>query len=101
VPGRKLDALGRQEIEERVVARRQRAMHRRDHAFVLLRTGDREHSWVTRGDLFRLGAHAAGDDDLAVLRHRLADCRQRFRLCAVQKTAGVDDDEVRATMFAG
>src|SRR5215831_1565531 len=56
VPGRKLDALGGQEIDERVVARRQRAMHRGDHAFVLLRTSDREHPGISRGDLFWLGA---------------------------------------------
>src|SRR5262245_63945383 len=73
-------------------------MHRRDHALVLLWTGDREHSWVTRGDLFRLGAHAAGHDYLAVLVERLADGGERFRLGAVEKAAGVDDREVSAGM---
>src|SRR5262245_21159030 len=73
-------------------------MHRRDHALVLLRTGDREHSRVTRGDLFRLGAHAAGHDYLAVLVERPADGGERFRLGAVEKAAGVDDREVSAGM---
>jgi len=100
VPRRKLDALGGQEIEERVMARRQRAMHCRDHALVLLRTSDREDPGVTGGDLLRLGAHAAGHDHLAVLVERLADGSERFRLGAVEKAAGVDDREVGAGMGA-
>ena len=43
VPRRELDAFRRHQIEERIVLRRQCAMHRIDHAFVLLRAGDREH----------------------------------------------------------
>src|ERR1700745_149853 len=73
-------------------------MHGRDHALVLLRTSDREHSWVTGGDLLRLGAHAAGHDQLAVLVERLADGGERFRLGAVEKAAGVDDREVGTGM---
>ena len=52
------------------------------------------------GDLFRLRAHAAGDDDLAVFRHGRADGGERFRLRAVEKTAGIDDGEVGAGMLA-
>ena len=52
------------------------------------------------GDLLRLRAHAAGDDDLAVLGQRLADGVERFRLRAVEEAAGVDDDEVGALVLA-
>ena len=52
------------------------------------------------GDLLGLGAHAAGDDDLAVLRQRLADGVERFRLGAVEKAAGVDDHQVGALVLA-
>ena len=52
------------------------------------------------GDLLRLGAHAAGDDDLAVFRHGGADGGERLRLRAVEKAAGIDDGEVGAGMVA-
>src|SRR5262249_59004763 len=77
MPRGELDASGWQQVDERVMARRQRAMHRLDHALVLLRTGDGEHLRIARGDLLRLGAHAAGHDHLAVLVERLADGRER------------------------
>ncbi len=52
------------------------------------------------GDLLRLRAHAAGDDDLAVLGHGGADGGEQFRLGAVEKAAGIDDGEVGAGMLA-
>ncbi len=58
-------------------------------------------SGIALGDRLGLGAHAAGDDDLAVLRQRLADRRERFRLRAVEEPAGVDDGEVGAVVLAG
>ena len=101
VPRRQLDAFRRHQIEERIVLRRRRAMHGVEHALVLLRAGDRRARWgMCGGDLLRLGAHAAGDDDLAVFRQRLADGGERFRLGAVEKAAGVDDDEVGAGVLA-
>ena len=101
VPRRKLDAFRRHEIEEGVVPWRERAVHRRDHALVLLRPGHREHVRIGFGDLLRLGAHAAGDDDFAVLIERLPDRGQRFRLGAVEKTAGVDDHQIGAGVRPG
>ena len=80
--------------------RRQRPMHGVQHALILLRTRNREHAGIGRLDLFGFGAHAAGDDDLAVLGHRLADGAQRFLLGAVEEAAGVDDDDVGAVMLA-
>ena len=101
VPGRELDALRRHEVEERVVRRRRRRVHGRDDALVGLRPGDREHVGEALADLVGLGPHAAGDDDLAVLGHRLADGAERFRLGAVEEAAGVDDDEIGAGMRLG
>ena len=43
VPRRELDALGRHQIEKRIVLRRRRAVHGLEHALVLLRAGDRQH----------------------------------------------------------
>ena len=76
-----------------------RAVHRLEHALVLLRAGDREHVREALGDLLGLGAHAAGDDHLAVLGERVADRVERFRLRAVEEAAGVDDDEVGALVL--
>ena len=101
VPGRELDALRRHEVEIRVVRRRRRRVHGRDDALVGLRPGDREHVGEALADLAGLRAHAAGDDDLAVLGHRLADGAERFRLGAVEEAAGVDDDEIGAGMRLG
>src|SRR5262245_43266002 len=82
------------------MARRQRTMHRLDHALVLLRTRDGEDLRIARGDFLRLGAHAAGHDYLAVLIERLADGRERFRLGAVEKAAGIDHRQIGAGMRA-
>ncbi len=100
MPRRELDALRRHQVDERVVLRRRRAMHGLHHALVLLRAGDREHVGIARGDLFRFRAHAAGDDDLAVFRQGFADGAEQFRLRAVEKPAGIDDDEVGAVVLA-
>ena len=75
-------------------------MHGVEHALILLRAGDRQHAGIGRLDLLGLGAHAAGDDDLAVFGHGLADGAERFLLGAVEEAAGVDDDEVGAVMLA-
>jgi transposase len=56
VARRKLDALGRDEVEERVVLRRRGAMHRVEHALVLLRTGDGSYVLPTSLPVRRLEA---------------------------------------------
>src|SRR5262249_2923906 len=76
------------------------AMHGVQHALILLRPRDREHAGIGRRNLLGLGAHAAGDDDLAVFGHGIADRRQRFLLGAVEEAAGVDDDDIGAVMLA-
>src|SRR4029077_18139737 len=80
MPRRELDALGRQQIEERIVLRRRRAMDGLDYALVLLRAGDGEHARIMRDDLLGLRTHAAGDDHLAVRANRLANSCERFGL---------------------
>ncbi len=80
--------------------RRQRAVHGVQHALILLRARDREHAGIGCCDLLGLRAHAAGDDDLAVLGHCLADGAERFLLGAVEEPAGVDDHEIGTVMLA-
>jgi hypothetical protein len=50
---------------------------------------------MSREDLLGLCAEAARNDDLAVLRERLADCVERLVYGLVDEAAGIDDDEVR------
>ena len=69
-------------------------MHGLDDALIGLRAGDRQHVGEALGDRFGLGAHAAGDDDLAVFLQRGADRLERLRLGAVEEAARVDDDDV-------
>ena len=97
---RELDALLGHEVEKRVMRRRGGAMHRLDDALIGLRAGDRQDLRKALGDRLRLGAHAAGDDDLAVLLQRRADRLQQLGLGAVEKAAGVDDDHIGAGMGA-
>src|SRR3569623_1276264 len=84
----------------RIMHRRQGTVHGVEHALILLRAGDRQDVGIFLLELLRLCAHAAGDDDLAVLRHGLADGAERFLLGAVEKAAGIDDDDVRAVVLA-
>ena len=94
MPRRELDALGWNKVGIRVVLRGRGAMHRFKHALVLLRPGHGEHVRMQRGDLFRLGAHAAGHDHFAVFGKRRADGCEQFRLRAIEKAASVNDGEV-------
>jgi len=98
VARRELDALRRHQVDERMVARRHRPVHRVDHAFVLLRAGDGEDVGKPPGDLLRLRAHAPRDDHFPGISERGADGIERLRLGAVEKAAGVDDHEVGAVV---
>jgi hypothetical protein len=71
-------------------------MHGLHHTGRIVRAGNREHRWMRLPDDLLLDAQAAGHDDLAVLRQRLADRVERFRDRGVDEAAGVDDDEVGA-----
>ena len=98
---RQFDALRRDQIAIGIVLRRDGPMDGLDDAFVLLRSGHREHIRMRSRDLFRFRAHAAGDDDFAVFGERGADRGQRFRLGAVEKAAGVDDGDVGIGVVRG
>src|SRR4029077_1770663 len=87
-------------VDVRIVEGRERAMHGIEHALILLRSCDRQYAGGGHLDLFGFRAHAARDNDLAILRHRLPDRAKRFPLGAVEKAAGVDDDEIGAVMLA-
>ena len=91
---RKLDALLGDQIEEGIVGRGRDSAHRRHHALVVLRPGDRRNIGEGVADRLRFGAHAAGDDDAAVLAERRADGVERLLLGAVEKAAGVDDHRI-------
>jgi len=101
VARRQLDALRRHQVEERVVRRRHRLVHRGDHALVLLRPGDGEDARMRRADLLGLRAHAAGDDDAAVLGQRLADRAERLGLRRIEEAAGVHHHHVGAGVVLG
>ena len=92
------DCAARYEIEIGRSGRRRRLVHRRDDLFVLVRAGDREHGGEAGADDLGLLAHAAGDDDAAVLGDRLADRLQAFLLGAVEEAAGVDQHDVGAAI---
>ena len=78
-----------------------RFVHRLDHLFVLMRAGDREHLREAGADHLGLLAHAAGDDDAAVLGNRLADRLQAFLLGGIEEAAGVDQHDVGAGVIGG
>ncbi len=88
------DALGRDEIDERIVQRRQLIVHRVHDFLVRLRPGDLEHARVAVGDRLGPGTQTTGDDDLAIARERLADRLERLVYRVVDEAACVHDDEV-------
>ena len=73
VARRQPQALGRHEVDERIVQRRHGGVHGLDHLLVLMRAGDGQHARMALADAAFLDAEAAGDDDAAVLGHGLAD----------------------------
>jgi hypothetical protein len=95
---RQLDALGRGEIDQRIVRGGQRLVHGLDHLLVLVRAGDGQHVRMDGADRRLVRAHAAGHDHAAVLGQRLADRLQRFRLGAVEEAAGIDQHHVGAVV---
>ncbi len=76
-------------------------VNRCHHAFVSLGSGYGEDVGIGGPDRLGLGAHAAGDDHLAVLGHGFTDRSQRLLFGAVEETASVDHNGVRPSMGFG
>ena len=96
-----LDALGRHQIQIGIMGGRGGLMHGLHHALVGLRAGDGQHAGIGLADGAGLGAHAAGDDHLAILVERRADGGEGFRLGGIEEAAGVDHHGVGPRMAAG
>ena len=101
VARREAQALGRHQVDERIVQRRHGVVHGRHDGLVLVRAGDGEHARMRGADAVLLDAEAAGDDDAAVLGHGLADGVEALLLGGVEEAAGVDDDDIGAGVVAG
>ena len=71
-------------------------MHGVHHRVILVRAGDRGDIGEARTDQVFLAAHAAGDNDLAIFRQRLANGVQAFFLGGIEETAGIDHNDVGA-----
>ncbi len=69
-------------------------MHGLDHILVLVRASNRENLREAGADHLGLVTHAAGDDDPAILRHRLADRFEALLLGGIEKAASVDQHDV-------
>ena len=91
----------RHQVDEGIVRLGQVQVHRVHHLLRGMRAGHGQHLRVhlahqVAAVVARLGAQAAGDDDLAVLGQRLADRVQAFLHRVVDEAAGVDDHQVGA-----
>ena len=96
VARREFNSLGRwQKIGEGLSRPRQSGVHRGHHILVGLRAGDRQHRGMGPPDLCFLDAQTAGDDDPAVFLQGLSDGVQGLLDRGIDKTAGVDHDQVR------
>ena len=100
MPGCQLDALGRHQIQMRIVQWRHGFVHLADQLLVLMRTRHREHARIGLHDSVALNTEATGDDHLAVFGHGLADGIKAFFLGTIEKSAGVDHHHVCARVVA-
>ena len=89
-----VQALRWHQVHLGIVDRRQRLVDGSHHGLILVRARHGEDPGVRLHDRVGLDPHAAGDDHPAVLGHGLADGGQRFRLCAVEEAAGIDQHHV-------
>ena len=91
-----LDRCPGHQVEIRRAAHGGGFVHRADDLFVLMRAGDGQHLREASADRVRLAAHAAGDDDAAVLGNRFADRFERLLLGGVEEAAGIDQHHIGA-----
>ena len=96
VARRELEARFGHQVDERRGDRRRGFVDRGDDFLILLRAGDREHVGEAVADDVGFLAHAAGDDDAAVLGDRFADRFEALFLGGIEEAAGVDQHHVGA-----
>ncbi len=101
VARRELQITLRHQIEEGRRRNRRRVVDRAHHLLILMRTGDGEHVGEALADHLRFLAHAAGDDDAAILRDRLTDGFEALLLGGIEETAGVDEHDVGTGIVGG
>ena len=99
VPGRQADASGGQQIDKGIGCRRHRGVYGIQHLFILVWAGDGQNARMMFADIIRLGAKAAGDDNLAIFLQRLTDGVQTFGLGTVEEPAGIDDHRIGARVI--
>ena len=103
MPGCEPYPLGRNQTGIGVVRLWQMHVHRGHDFRQGMRAGNRQHLWMGLFDHIAaaFSAQAAGDDDLAVFRQRLADGIQRFLHRTVDEAAGVDHHQVGILVGGG
>ncbi len=74
-------------------------MHRIQNLFILVRARDGQNAWMMFADIIRFSAQTSCNDDFAVFLKRFANCVQAFGLGAVEKSAGIDDHRIRASII--
>ena len=84
----------RDQIDKRPLAGRRGGVDGLDHRLVLVRAGDRQHAGEARADGLGLVAHAAGDDDPAILGDGLADGGKALFLGRIEEAAGIDQHHI-------
>ena len=72
-----------------------------DDGIVLVRPGNGEHAWKGRTNALVLDTETAGDDNAAVLSHRLTNRFQALSLRAIKEPACVHDHNVGTGVIRG
>ena len=94
MPRREPQALGRHEIDVRVMQRWHGVVHGGHDLLVLMRARDGQHARMLLADAALFDAHATRDDDAAVLSHGFADGVEALALGGIEEPAGVHDHDV-------
>jgi hypothetical protein len=96
VAGGQLQSAFGHQIDKGVDRHRRGFVDRAHNRFILMCAADRENLGIFRTDHLGLIAQASGDDHPTIFGQRFADRLQALFLSGVQKTAGVDQNDIRA-----
>src|SRR3546814_17272973 len=91
VPGGEFQTTLGDEVDEGALCRRRGVVDGVDDLLILMRAGDGEHLGEAGAADVGFAAHAAGDDDAAVLFHPLPDRLQAFPLPPTPEAPAVDN----------